>query len=275
LARRRPGDPQEGTPSLCCRDTSNISVRQDGSGPFGLLGRRRRVLEIGISTLPLLTAREFKSVLAHEYGHFTHNDPYYSRFVFQVSASLSVSLAVMDAAGGWLNKLNPFHWFWWCYLKAYTLLATGFSRSREFLADRRAVETYGKQAFVSGLAKISVDGMLFESAMHANIRRLLGEGKAFANAFDAFRQWRDGSDMAESRERLLEHLRQTKPTWFDSHPTLSERLAAVAGFPETEPPGETGPAVEMLADPQAVEAELTEVLTACIYQGLHAGKGPG
>ena len=148
------------------------------------------MLEIGISTLPFLTREEFKSILAHEYGHFSHKDTFYSRFIFQVSASLATSLAVMNAAGGILNYVNPFYWFWWLYLRAYTLLATGFSRSREFLADRRSAAAYGKQALVSGLTKVSVDGVLFESTVYSNVLHLLGQGKAFTNAFDAFRQFR-------------------------------------------------------------------------------------
>jgi Zn-dependent protease with chaperone function len=257
----RPVDTVYLTPS------SNISVHQEGSGPFGLLGKRQRVLTIGISTLPLLSRDEFHSILAHEYGHFTHKDPLYSRFIFQVSASLTTSLAVMNAAGGVLNYINPFYWFWWLYLRAYTLLASGFSRSREFLADRRATAAYGKQAFISGLTKVSVDGVLFESTIYTNVRYLLGQGKAFTNAFDAFRQFREGADMVESRQRLLEQMRQTRPKWFDSHPTFSERLAAVAEFPDAATPPESDSAIELLSDYPAVEAELTEMLTYYINQG--------
>ena len=256
----RPVDTVYLTPS------SSISVYQDGSGPFGLLGGRRRVLQIGISTLPLLTRGEFKAILAHEYGHFTHRDPFYGRFIFQVSASLASSLEVMSAAGGILNYVNPFYWFWWLYLRAYTLLSTGFSRSREFLADRRAAIAYGKQAFVSGLTKVSVDGVLFESTVYANVRDMLSQRKMFTNVFDAFRQFREGSEIVESRERMLEEIRRTAPRWFDTHPTFSERIAAVADFPDVAPDADSGPAVELLSDHQAVEAELTKLLTSYIHQ---------
>jgi Zn-dependent protease with chaperone function/tetratricopeptide (TPR) repeat protein len=244
---------------------SSISVHDEGSGPFGLFGRRQRVLEIGISTLPVLTRAEFEAILAHEYGHFTHRDTFYSRFIFQVSASLATSLAVMNAAGGILNYINPFYWFWWLYLRAYTLLATGFSRYREFLADRRATAAYGRNAFVSGLTKVAVDGALVSSAVCANVEHLLKQGKAFTNAFDAFRQYREGTEMVESRERLLEKMRQTKPKWFDTHPTFSERIAAVADFPDVEPTSETDFAIELLNEYQTVEAELTRLLTGHIH----------
>jgi len=256
----RPVDTVYLTPS------SNISVKQEGAGPFGLLGKRQRVLEIGISTLPILSCDEFKSILAHEYGHFSHNDTFYGRFIFQVSASLASSLAVMNAAGGVLNYINPFYWFWWLYLRAYTLLSTGFSRSREFLADRRAALAYGKQAFVSGLTKVSVDGVLFDSTVYPSVRSLLSQGRAYANAFDVFRHVREQTEMVTSRERLLEEMRQTKPKWFDSHPTFSERLAAVADFPDVAPPGETDPAIDLLSDPRGLEAELTNILTSYMSQ---------
>jgi Zn-dependent protease with chaperone function len=240
---------------------SSISVHDEGAGPFGLLGKRQRVLEVGISTLPLLTRDEFEAILAHEYGHFTHKDTFYSRFIFQVSASLATSLAVMSAAGGILNYINPFYWLWWLYLRAYTLLATGFSRSREFLADRRAAAAYGRQAFVSGLTKVAVDGVLSESAVCANVQHLLKQGQAFANAFDAFRQVREGTAMLESRGRLLQKVQQTKPKWFDTHPTYAERIAAVGDFPDAAPAAPAEFAIELLSEYQAVEAKLTEILT--------------
>jgi hypothetical protein len=84
-----------------------------------------------------------------------------------------------------------------------------------------------------------------------NVRSLLTQGKAYANAFDVFRHIRQQSEMVTSRERVLEQMRQTKPKWFDTHPTFSERLAAVADFPDVAPPGETGPANQMA---QSVEA---------------------
>jgi Zn-dependent protease with chaperone function len=173
-----------------------------------------------------------------------------------------------------LNYVNPFYWFWWLYLRAYTLLAAGFSRTREFLADRRAVAAYGKLAFVSGLTKVSVDGALFESIIYGNVRHLLSQGKAFTNAFDAFRHFREETAMVQSRERLLDKVRQARPGWFDTHPTFSERLAAVAGFADAAPAAETEPAIGLLSDHQAVEAKLTEILTDHIHGLARAGEEP-
>ena len=154
--------------------TAQICVYEMGSGPFGLF-RRRRVMEIGIPAFSQLTQSEFESVIAHEYGHFTHRDAFYTQFISQVTGLLTYSMDVMNAAGGVLTYVNPFYWFYWFYLRAYTLLAAGFSRSREFLADRRAVVAFGKDAFVSGFTKMSVDGGLYQRTVFGNIRRELSQ----------------------------------------------------------------------------------------------------
>jgi hypothetical protein len=60
-------------------------------------------------------------------------------------------------------------------------------------------------------------------------------------------------------------MRQTKPKWLDTHPTFSERIAAVADFPDVEPASATDLAIELLNEYQTVEAELTRLLTSHIH----------
>ncbi|MFO0953598.1 MAG: M48 family metalloprotease [Isosphaeraceae bacterium] len=256
---------------------SAIGVREEGSGPFGLFGKQRRVLALGVPLLPLLGHDEFKAILAHEYGHFCHRDPLYSRFISQVSASLATSLAVMNAAAGFLNYVNPFHWFWWAYLHAYTLLSRGFSRSREFLADRRAVAAYGRGPFVSGLTKSCVDGALFDSTMYPEVARLLAEGQALTNAFYVFRAVRTRNFSEEERREFLDRLRGTPARWFDTHPSYSERVAALAGFPDHAPAGsvpcacDAEAAIDLLDDTEQLETELTRILTRCVFEQVSSG----
>lgn len=246
--------------------TSQIGVHQGGSGPFGLFGKRTRVLEIGVATLPMLTISEFKSILAHEYGHFTHKDPFFGRFIFQVTTSLAASMSVMNAAGGTLNYINPFYWFYWLNLKAYNLISAGFSRSREFLADRRATIAYGKPAFVGGLTKVTIDGRLYDATAYQNVRWLLSNQQMFVNVFQAYRDWRESPDLMQKRDSLLEQARQQKTSWFDTHPNFSERLAAIALFPNEPRSLEDDSAAALLTDLNAIETHLTNLLTQRLIQ---------
>jgi Zn-dependent protease with chaperone function len=225
-------------------------------------------MEIGIATLSNLTTSEFKSISAHEFGHFTNQDPFYTRFISQVTASLLTSLAVMDTAGGLINYLNPFYWFYWLYLRAYALLASGFSRSREFLADRRAVLAYGKESFISGLTKAAVDGTILEGAVVYNIQVALREGKSFVNVFDALCEYRKQPDVAEAHEEVLKNLHESKPSWYDSHPSYSERVTAVERFPLSQEAPDVSPATSVLSGLEQIEEELTELMTRGVYEAM-------
>ena len=244
--------------------TSLISVHDRGYGPFGLF-RKRRVMEIGIPTFASLTVSELKSILAHEFAHFSHQHTFYSRFIFQVSASLSYSLAVMNAAGGAFNYVNPFYGFYWLYLKGFALIAAGFSRSHEFLADRRAAFAYGKDTFRSGFTKISVEGHLMQETVVNAVKHGLGLGRVYINVFDSCREYHDQSDGQDIRQRLLENLLNEKPGWYDSHPTYSERLAAVDSLTDLPHPIDLTPSANLVGDIVTLETQLTEVLTRHIY----------
>jgi Zn-dependent protease with chaperone function len=242
---------------------SSIGVHQEGRGPFGICGVKRRVLTLGLSTLHFLTIGELKSILAHEYAHFSHRDTFYNRFIFQVALSITQALQGMGAAGGKLNYINPFFWFLYLYYKCYNLLSAGFSRSREFLADRMAATLYGSDVFTSALTKVSTDGALFEMTMYDNIAKLLGENKAFVNMYTAFRSFRDEQVPAQEREELYKKLLDEKGSLFASHPTFGERIEAVAAMPKAAN-ADSKPAVQLFDDVEALEKELTDFLTGYI-----------
>src|SRR5262249_5735992 len=89
---------------------SAIGVHQEGRGPFGIFGVKRRVLTLGLSTLRFLSAGELRAILAHEYAHFSHKDTFYSRFIYQVHLSIEQALQGMGGSGG-ITYVNPFYWF--------------------------------------------------------------------------------------------------------------------------------------------------------------------
>jgi Zn-dependent protease with chaperone function len=246
---------------------SAIGVHQEGRGPFGIFGVKSRVLTLGVSTLRFLTVGELKAILAHEYAHFSHKDTFYSRFIYQVTLSIQEALQGMGQTGGWYNYVNPFLWFLILYHKAYSLLSAGFSRSREFLADRMAASLYGSDVFTSALTKVCTDGSFFEMTMYDNISHLLKEGKAFVNMYEAFRDFRDEQLNTQEREELYKKLLEEKESLFASHPTFGERIAAVKPLPPARQT-DSAPALSLCEDAEEIEKEMTEFLTGYIYH-LH------
>ncbi len=137
---------------------AGIGVHQTGRGPFGLFGVKNRVLTLGLSSLQFLNVDELRSILAHEYAHFSHGDTFFSRFIYQVKMSIESSLQGMGEAGGVMNYVNPFYWFMYLYYRSYSMMAAGFSRSREFLADRMAVALYGADVFGCAMMRVATRG---------------------------------------------------------------------------------------------------------------------
>lgn len=229
-----------------------IAVFQVGRGPWGVFGKKRRVLTLGLPALRSLTVVELESILAHEYAHFSHQDTLYSRFIRRVDVSIHTALSGMGAAGGKLNYVNPFFWFLVQYYRAYSVLSAGFSRSREFLADRMACSLYGANVFESALTKTSMDGRLFEASAYRRAAYVL-------NVYQRFAEYRESEQSAEQREQIRTELEQQDISRMASHPTYRERLAAVAGFPpgqDTDP----RPAMELFDDPQTLEIDLSNYL---------------
>ncbi|HEY7158177.1 MAG TPA: M48 family metalloprotease [Gemmataceae bacterium] len=243
---------------------SAIGVHQEGRGPFGLFGVKRRVLTLGVSTLRFLTIGELQAILAHEYAHFSHQDTFYSRFIYQVTLSIQEAVNGMGQTGGWYNYINPFYWFLILYHKAYSLLSAGFSRSREFLADRMAAGLYGSDVFASALTKVCTDGTLFEMTMYNSISELLAENKSFINMYEAFRNFRDEQLDGKARDELYQKLLDEKESLFASHPTFGERIAAVKVLPPASQT-DSAPALTLCDNAEEIEKELTDFLTGYMY----------
>jgi Zn-dependent protease with chaperone function len=244
-------------------------VHQQGRGPFGVFGSRKRVLSLGLCVMDCLTVDELKSILAHEFAHFSHADTYWSRFLFQVTLSLRTAMNEMARTGGWVTYVNPFYWFFFLYSKAYSMLSAGFSRSREYLADRMACTLYGSDVFSKALRKVCTDGSYFEMTIYQNIARLLKQKKAFVNMYLAFRKHRDEGLTDSERRKLHKKLLSDEPSLFASHPTFQERMDAAKVLPPTVKT-EDAPALKLFDKPEEVEKELTDFLTAAVAHYLRS-----
>ncbi|MGE3804732.1 MAG: M48 family metallopeptidase [Gemmataceae bacterium] len=244
---------------------AEFSVCQRGRGPFGVFGGSRRVLTLGLCVLHFLTESEFKSILAHEFAHFSHADTYWHRFIYQVTLSLRTALGEMARTGGWVTWINPFYWFFWLYSRSYSLLAAGFSRSREFLADRMACSHYGSDVFATALEKVCIDGGQFEKVIYKNIAGLLAKNQAFVNMYLAFRKFHEERGV-ERQQRLAVLLEET-PSLFDSHPTYTQRLTAAQLLPRAAQQDRNS-ALQLFDNSEQVEQELTDYLTHALASRL-------
>lgn len=250
---------------------SEIGVHQEGRGPFGIFGVKRRVLTLGLASLQFLTVSELRAIMAHEYAHFSHGDTFFSRFIHQVSLTIDASLRAMAEAGGKLNYVNPFYWFLVLYYRAYNMMSSGFSRSREFLADRMAASLYGANVFSTALCKVVMHGTYYDVQLNQYLAsKFAGHDTgqpnqppvdflpaSVTNLYEASRKREH--DSRNDPERLVEikEMLNEKGSLFSSHPTVGERLEAIAGF-SSDHDTDTTPARALLVNPDSIERELTE-----------------
>ncbi len=253
LAYRMDTEPVQ---EVCVTAGALVTVQQEGRGLFGLFGTSKRTLQLGYSSLPWITVGELKALLAHEHAHFSHRDTFFSRLIYRVTDSIESALRGMRQAGGKLNYVNPFYWFLFLYYKAYLLLAVGFTRSREYLADRMASTLYGANLLASGLTKVETDGAVWHKAIEKAAKRGIASGNVYAEVRQsrAAGRWEDESDRAFIR------LLKRRASFFASQPGYRERIEALAGLPRSHDADPT-PACRLLGNHPDIETALTDMMT--------------
>lgn len=230
---------------------TGIGVREAGGRFRVLMGRGERILHLGLGAMRGLTVTELKSILAHEYGHFSHGEtrltPIISRIQTQV---IRVVQSIYSMGGG---NLNPVGWFLRAYFFVYLRITAGHGRRRELLADRVSALAYGGDAFGTALTKVVENSAAYNRSRMVAVR-LRDAGRPTKDLFrtmDAVALHTPPVLQALIREELF-----SRPVdAYDSHPPPTERVARVAGIPAQRPP-ENESALSLFSDPEALAAEL-------------------
>ncbi|WP_141592755.1 tetratricopeptide repeat protein [Myxococcus sp. AB056] len=230
---------------------TGIGVREAGGRFRVLMGRGERILHLGLGAMRGLTVTELKSILAHEYGHFSHGEtrltPIISRIQTQV---IQVIQSIFSMGGG---NLNPVGWFLRAYFFVYLRITAGHGRRRELLADRVSALAYGGDAFGAALSKVVENSDAYDRGLVVALR-LREAGRPTRDLF------RTVDTVALNTPPVLQSLIReelfSRPVdAYDSHPPPTERVARVAGIPGQRPE-EREPALSLFADPAALAAEL-------------------
>jgi heat shock protein HtpX len=218
--------------------------------------RGRRVLVVGIPMMRILSERELRGVLAHEFGHYRGGDLKAGPWIYRTRTAIGRTIdnlsedEVADESWSQAAIRKPFIWYGNTFLR----ITAAISRREEFAADACAVQSVGRGAHVSALQRSQAFGSGFDSYWHTEVVPVLEAGRRPAIA-DGFRRFIEHEDVGKSADEHLEALRDVASEAYDSHPSLAERIAAVEGCPDGDA-DHTPCAIELLADPDAVECEL-------------------
>jgi heat shock protein HtpX len=182
-------------------------------GGFLAIGSTR-VLYIGYPTLLLLTVAEFRSVLAHEFGHYSARDTKFSRWIYPARRAVVRSFFLVR--GGWKLLFEG-------YGKMFLRITQGLSRQQEFNADRLAATLTSPDVTASALKAIG--SSLFSSYVSNELKAVFAFGllPPIAAGFEVYRR-------EHAHEETIEEATSTP---YDSHPSLAARLKALELLPHT------------------------------------------
>lgn len=218
----------------------------------GLLGfGSRRVMGIGLPLMQTLNVSEFLGVVAHEFGHFHGGDTKLGRWVFKTQAAIIRTLANL---GNSVLSL-PFIWYGNLFLR----ITSSISRQQEFAADTFAAEIAGKKAFASGLRKVHGMGMAYDAFWQNEMVPVLSSG-FLPDGTAGFQMFVSQPLVAQQIESALEaQQREVKTGTYDTHPSLADRMAAIAELPDVATPNLSDPALSLLNRVEANENALLRV----------------
>lgn len=226
---------------------------------FGLSTHRILVLVLGLPHLMILRSDELAVIIGHELIHLRQQDTTLALFFFRFSHFLKTSLAA--AIKSPLHWLNPCIWLEWVSYQLFSLLIAPVQRGQEIVADCRSAETFGgdvarrtliREWFISNRFEDLVDQRLEASA--------LGKDTDPRSIYEQFSdEWQEVS--AKAQQFLRDRLEVMEPqSYWDTHPTLKERLDAVSAYPNfgTDP---AGPAANLIGN-------ITELVNAVGQKGV-------
>jgi Zn-dependent protease with chaperone function len=208
---------------------------------LGFLGWTRNVMTLGLPLMDLLTPAEFEAVAAHECAHLSPRHGRFAAWTYRVRGTwlLLVSRLQEPPKSSFSHTVRRalgrfFHWYWQRFHAYFFVM----SRWHEYEADRCAAEWSGVEPAAAALWKIDVCSRRLDQRFWPELWR---ESTAEAQPpSDVSRRLlvflagpAEGHDADRWRQAAAQHITDNS----DTHPCLSDRLAAFGG---TLPRGEGG-----------------------------------
>ena len=206
----------------------NASVSQ--TPRFGPLGPSRNVLVLGLPLLQALSTTELRAVLAHELGHVSGSHGRFGARVYRVRQTWMRLLAQLEHDGHLAaGPLRRFFRWYAPYFGAYTFV---LAREHEYDADAAAAAATSADAAAAALVRLAiVHEQLAQTFWPDVYRRVEQESAPMARPFSALPRAMRSFEADDAKRHATAALAATTGT-ADTHPSLSDRLAALGVAPD-------------------------------------------
>ena len=228
---------------------ANAAV-SDSSTWLGL-SRGTRRMYVGVPLLLALDEPQMRSVIAHEFGHYSGRHTHLVGVTYRGAESIRRILSQV-------GRHNPFARVLRLYGQLYFAISRSVNRRQELEADQLGAQVAGAEVMASALLEIrpAVTAWGFYCQVFSGMGMLSGRRPdAFLAGFaDFLDDERVAGTMAEVRGAP-----ETQPSVYDTHPPISRRVAAIGVTPPVDR-ARRGWAVELLDRPDETLAALEREL---------------
>ena len=224
----------------------------------------RRVMGLGLPLLSILTISQFRAVLAHEFAHYYGGDTSLGPWVYKTQSAIARIFQNIGSVGElariailgvmYVVVATLMKWYFMLFLRAINLA----SRQRELRADELACLIAGRQPLIDGLRAIHGAALAWPAFWKTEISPIVSEG-ALPGIGEGFARFVAVADIREQIQRGLEkEIQEAKRNPYDSHPPLSDRIAAAENMAENSVQQDFTPARTLLDQADAMELRFLE-----------------
>lgn len=269
----------------------NASVFYDSSF-WSMVLPVKKNLQIGIGLVNVITAQEFKGILAHEFGHFSQRTMKVGSYVYNINQILYNLLYDNESFDNLVERWSNFNAIFaffvgiaykivqgiqWILRKTYDILNISYmalSREMEFHADEVAANVAGSIPFSNSLLRMELADNAFNSVIGYYDNKV-SEAVTTQNVYS---QQQFVMNFLANENKLpfknslpqvsLSYLRQynksklvIKDQWA-SHPDTEDRIKALEKYNAFSPLDDGKPAADLFKNFSELEAKVTSHMFA-------------
>lgn len=224
----------------------NAAVSEE-SRWLGLVGGTRR-LYLGVPLLLGLTKDQFRSVLAHELGHYSGRHTALGAITYRGQESLVRVINDLgpDSLTGQAFKL---------YARLYFAVSHTVNRHQELEADQLSAALVGSETSSAALRELSpLDGAWnFYLDAYADLGSQVGHRPT--DLYDGFAAFLASPVRQEQLDQARHDQEEPPRSVYDSHPPVRERIAALTALAHPSEPDSSGPAHSLVSTASMATAQ--------------------
>lgn len=225
-------------------DRFNASIAQ--TPRWGVFGGWQNDLVLGLPLMQSLGRDEFRAVLAHEFGHLSGSHGRFGAWVYRVRLGWELIGHAFSENRGSATILRPF--FRW-YLPRLDAATFALARRQEYEADRAAADLTSPAAIGSALVRLEVLGRWLNERFWPDTLAMAREVKSPPARHALLPERLAAGVNPTDAQRWLSQSLAFRADPDDTHPSLTERLAALGVEPGAPPTGPASdPAERLLGD---------------------------